>query len=56
MTHVYAGPGDYTVSILGEMTGFGLRRWPDGASYSGQFEQGEMHGQGTYIAPSGDCG
>ena len=36
------------------MTGFGLRRWPDGASYSGQFEMGELHGSGTYISAGGE--
>ena len=40
--------------VAGEMSGYGLRRWPDGATSSGQFLQGEMHGAGTYIAADGE--
>jgi hypothetical protein len=36
------------------MNGFGLRRWSNGSSYSGEFADGEANGQGVYIATNGD--
>jgi hypothetical protein len=30
---------------LNEITGTGLRQWPDGSTYSGEFLEGERHGQ-----------
>jgi hypothetical protein len=39
---------------MGEMTGFGLRRWANGSSYSGEFLNGEASGEGVYIAVNGD--
>ena len=37
----------------GEITGQGLRSWPNGNSYSGEFRLGEMDGQGVWIGKNG---
>lgn len=33
--------------VQGEIMGYGVKRWPDGSLYTGQFDHGEMHGKGV---------
>jgi len=33
----------------GEITGQGVKSWPDGRAYEGEFTEGEMHGFGTLV-------
>ncbi|KAJ1396717.1 hypothetical protein B484DRAFT_407247 [Ochromonadaceae sp. CCMP2298] len=36
------------------MHGLGTKRWANGDSYTGQWEDAEMHGQGLYTYINGD--
>lgn len=52
------GPGEASTLLMrdgtaytgefknGEITGNGVKQWPDGKIYQGSFQEGEMHGQG----------
>lgn len=33
--------------------GMGTYRWPDGATYAGEWQLNRMHGEGTYTNPDG---
>ncbi|XP_072426139.1 ALS2 C-terminal-like protein isoform X1 [Chiloscyllium punctatum] len=43
----------------GKPQGSGIMKWPDGRNYAGNYEDGQEHGFGVYVAPGGpeifDC-
>ncbi|KAF1326344.1 Radial spoke head 10 family protein, partial [Globisporangium splendens] len=51
-TFPHGGMGYFADFVNGEMDGMGLRKWPNGDSYSGQFHCGERHGEGVFLSPN----